>query len=370
MLFLLLLLYFQIISGSSTIDLKTKLLENYRKDTLPILNNNKINVSIGVALRALNQIDHISGQLKINLWLRYKWTDELLKWNDSIKTLKFVTDPTVSDSIWIPDIYLYNTGENPMEDLAYTLATVTNKGEVMLSRPGIITSTCRFNLSNFPYDQQYCHLKFGSWSHNANEIFLQNFDPFFDISNYQENEEWDLISFNSSINTKIYSCCPDPYQDITFGITIRRKSHYFNLNIILPAFTTASLMIMTFLIPRNSGERISFATTVMLSIVVFLLILSDNLPKTATSPLISLMFIGLLLFSLIGLFAVICMSALDDNIMCYKKRIEGDNLEISVNELENKKKYLLFKVELGYTLIFIIGFTSFIIAIVSMIPSY
>ena len=131
-------------------------------------------------------------------------------------------------------------------------------------------------------------------------------------------------------------------------------------------------MIMTFLIPRNSGERISFATTVMLSIVVFLLILSDNLPKTATSPLISLMFIGLLLFSLIGLFSVICMSAIGNNISCCQnnKRIHAEDLDINMDEIKNNKNYLLFKIELGYTICFIIGFISFILAIITKIPKY
>ena len=60
-------------------------------------------------------------------------------------------------------------------------------------------------------------------------------------------------------------------------------------------------MIVSLLIPWDSGERISFAVTVMLSIV-FLLILSENLPKTKTKPLLSRMLIGLVFFSLFVVF--------------------------------------------------------------------
>lgn len=370
--YLLFIIYPILIVCFQITELKNNILNNYRRDIIPLINVSKINVSIGIALRALNKVNHINGQIEINLWLRYKWKDKYLQWNDNIKSLNFFTDPSLSDSIWVPDIYLYNTGENPMINMAYTSATVNNNGDVSLSRPGIIIAKCKFDLKDFPYDEQICYLKFGSWSYNANQIFLQSFTPSIDIDNYQKNEEWDLISYNTTINTKKYACCEELYQDITFSITIRRKPHYYNLNIILPAFTTASLMILTFLIPRNSGERISFATTVMLSIVVFLLILSDNLPKTASSPLISLMFIGLLLFCLVGLFATICIGTLSEfPQICNKNKISNENLENSISEsqskIDNKTNNYIYKIEFYYSAIYIIIFISFIIIIINQL---
>ena len=68
----------------------------------------------------------------------------------------------------------------------------------------------------------------GSWSYNANEIYLKKYVPFFDVSNYQENEEWKLVSYSSAINSKKYECCEEEYQDITFKIVIRG-----DLNIII-----------------------------------------------------------------------------------------------------------------------------------------
>lgn len=55
--------------------------------------------------------------------------------------------------------------------MAYTSAIVGNNGDVSLSRPGIIISKCRFDLKDFPYDEQICYLKFGSWSYNTNQFF-------------------------------------------------------------------------------------------------------------------------------------------------------------------------------------------------------
>ena len=186
----------------------------------------------------------------------------------------FRTDPNIGSSIWVPDIYLYNTAENPLIDIAHTNAVVNKYGEVVLSRPGIITSTCNFNLSQFPYDIQYCDLKMGSWSYSSDKIYLGKFNPAIDIGSFQENEEWTLLNYTTTINTVKYACCEDTYQDITFSFILKRKSSYYDHNLVLPAVFTASLMIFTMFIPWDSGERISYATTIMLSIVVFLLILS------------------------------------------------------------------------------------------------
>jgi len=292
---------------------------DYNNNVIPI-NDYPLDLSMGLALRSLNKVDQLEGIITSNVWLRYYWNDKNLKWNpedyNNISFLSLKTDHEYDMSIWVPDIYLYNTAENPLENLALTNAIVHSNGDILWSRPGMITSTCSFHLQDFPYDQQNCTLKFGSWSYSG--LFLNLVKESIDISNYQVNEEWDLIETTITKNTEYYSCCPEPYYDITFNLILRRKNGYYNLNIILPTFATASLMILTLFVPWDSGERISFAATVMLSLIVFLLILSENLPKSDEKPLLSRMLIGLTLFSLISLVFTIFVSAMhsyknDDN---------------------------------------------------------
>lgn len=364
---------------NKNVEIKNKLMADYRKDVLPIRNNTMVNVSVGIALRSINEVNHIKGQLKLNIWLRTRWFDENLRHQDG--NMKFYTDPSIAQSIWIPDIYLYNMGEK--EELEYPLADVSENGGVRLSRPGLITITCKFNLENFPYDEQLCEIKMGSWSYNANEIYLKKYDPFFDVSNYQENEEWKLISYSSVINSKKYECCEEEYQDITFKIVIRRRSEYYNLNIIFPGFMTASLMIISLLIPHSTGERVSFATTIMLSVIVFLLILSDNLPKTSKNPLISYMFVGLLMISLLILFVVIIISGKYEGIKVCVKGNDDINVETSrdINNEEmvigdegrklrvNRKKKII-KSERRYVMIFMFLYVIFMLVMIMSVPKY
>lgn len=293
--------------------LRKKLFESYDLQSRPIIKRDKpVVLKMGVAIRAFNSIDQVAGTITSNVWLRYYWKDEHLIWVpekfNNINKLTVNTNPEYDNPIWIPDIYLYNTAEMPQAELDYSKAILYNNGNIIWSRPGIIKSTCIFDLTLFPYDTQTFHLKFGSWSYHDGDIKLQPTENAIDISNYQLSDSWMLKNYSIMTNTKKYDCCPENYSDITFNFTLTRKAGYYTLNIIIPTFATATLMIISLLVPWNSGERISFAITVMLSIIVFLLILSENLPKSDSKPLLSVMLIGLTFFSLFVVFFTVIIS--------------------------------------------------------------
>ena len=293
--------------------LKSKLFENYMADTIPTIDK-PINLSMGIAIRAINNVNQIDGTIDLNIWLRYSWNDYNLIWNESesnISSIILRTDPELDNCIWTPDIYLYNTAENPLENLKMSNAEVNSNGNIFWSRPGIIKLTCHFDLSDFPYDRQRCYIKLGSWSYSGFKLLLSPGSPTVDLENFQENEEWNLELVDFKINDLKYACCPHKYYDITFILTLKRYSEYYENNIIIPTFATASLIIVTLIIPWSSGERISFAITVMLAIIVFLLILSDSLPKSNNTPLLSRIITGLTIFSLFGVLFTVLVSALD-----------------------------------------------------------
>lgn len=55
-----------------------------------------------------------------------------------------------------------------------------------------------------------------------------------DVSNYQANGEFDLVDFSARRNVEYYSCCPEPYPDITYEIRLRRRPMFYVFNLILP----------------------------------------------------------------------------------------------------------------------------------------
>ena len=55
----------------------------------------------------------------------------------------------------------------------------------------------------------------------------------------------------------IYDCCPAPYLDITFRIHIRRRTLYYFFNLIIPCVLIASMAVLGFTLPSDSGEKLS-----------------------------------------------------------------------------------------------------------------
>ncbi|ELK24163.1 Neuronal acetylcholine receptor subunit alpha-7 [Myotis davidii] len=78
-----------------------------------------------------------------------------------------------------------------------------------------------------------------------------------DISGYIPNGEWDLIGIPGKRSERFYECCKEPYPDVTFTVTIRRRTLYYGLNLLIPCVLISALALLVFLLPADSGEKIS-----------------------------------------------------------------------------------------------------------------
>jgi nicotinic acetylcholine receptor len=51
-----------------------------------------------------------------------------------------------------------------------TKAIVTFEGNVSWKPPAIYKSSCEINVEYFPFDEQSCIMKFGSWTYNGFQV--------------------------------------------------------------------------------------------------------------------------------------------------------------------------------------------------------
>jgi len=63
-------------------------------------------------------------------------------------------------------------------------------------------------------------------------------------------------------NVNFYACCPEPYVDITFVIHIQRRTLYYFFNLIVPCVLIASMAVLGFTLPPDSGEKLSLGKRV------------------------------------------------------------------------------------------------------------
>ncbi|CAL8269815.1 unnamed protein product [Gadus morhua 'NCC'] len=280
---------------------------NYNRLERPVHNDSApIVVELGLTLLQIIDVDEKNQVMITNAWLQLHWTDVYLMWNPEsypgVQTIRFP-----SSQVWVPDILLYNSADERFDATFHTNVLVNSSGACQYIPPGILKSTCYIDVRWFPFDVQKCDLKFGSWTHNGWLLDLQMMDV--DISTYIPNGEWDLVGVPAKRNELYYECCKEPYPDVTFTVTMRRRTLYYGLNLLIPCVLISGLALLVFLLPADSGEKISLGITVLLSLTVFMLLVAEIMPATSDSvPLIAQYFASTMM--IVGLSVVVTVLVL------------------------------------------------------------
>nr|KAF6348063.1 cholinergic receptor nicotinic alpha 2 subunit [Myotis myotis] len=178
-------------------------------------------VRFGLSIAQLIDVDEKNQMMTTNVWLKQEWSDHKLRWNPA--EFGNITSLRVpSEMIWIPDIVLYNNADGEFVVNHMTKAHLFSTGTVHWVPPAIYKSSCSIDVTFFPFDQQNCKMKFGSWSYDKAKIDLQPMEQTVDLKDYWESGEWAIVNATGTYNTKKYDCCAEIYPDVTYYFVIRR----------------------------------------------------------------------------------------------------------------------------------------------------
>ncbi|KYN08172.1 Acetylcholine receptor subunit alpha-like 1 [Cyphomyrmex costatus] len=329
------------------------LLSNYNRLIRPVGNNSdRLTVRMGLRLSQLIDVNLKNQIMTTNVWVEQEWHDYKLRWNpDEYGGVDTLHVP--SEHIWLPDIVLYNNEITPIRfdldivhDIAdihrdnvmhnvrlakpqitadgnyevtiMTKAILNHTGKVIWKPPAIYKSFCEINVEYFPFDVQTCFMKFGSWTYDGYTVDLQHLlqtedsnriDVGIDLTDYYISVEWDILDVPAVRNEAFYICCEEPYPDIIFNITLRRKTLFYTVNLIVPCVGISFLSVLVFYLPSDSGEKVSLSISILLSLTVFFLLLAEIIPPTSiTVPLLGrylLFTMVMVTFSVIATIAVL-----------------------------------------------------------------
>uniref|UniRef100_A0A4W5JPH7 Neuronal acetylcholine receptor subunit alpha-7 n=1 Tax=Hucho hucho TaxID=62062 RepID=A0A4W5JPH7_9TELE len=271
------------VQGPHQRTLLKNLLKDYNRMERPV-GNDSHSLTVFFSINLMQIMDVVGINVHITFVILSSWFDHYLQWNQTeypgVKNLRFTTD-----QVWTPDILLYNSADDDFDSTFKTNVLVNSSGFAEYLPPGIFMSTCNVDVRWFPFDIQKCEMKFGSWTYDGWLMDLQMNEA--DISGYMSNGEWDLVGVPGTRSEVYYDCCKEPYPDVTFVVTIRRRTLYYALNLLIPCVLLSSMTLLIFLLPADSGEKISLGITVLLSLTVFMLLVAEIMPATSDSiPLI------------------------------------------------------------------------------------
>lgn len=162
-----------------------------------------------------------------------------------------------------------------------TKAHLFHDGRIKWVPPAIYKSSCSIDVTFFPFDQQNCTMKFGSWTYDRTKIDLISMAGNVDQMDYWESGEWVLVDAVGNYNIKKYECCHEVYSDITYSFIIRRLPLFYTINLIVPCLLISCLTVLVFYLPSDCGEKMTLCISVLLALTVFLLLISKIVPPTS-----------------------------------------------------------------------------------------
>ncbi|XP_061189725.1 neuronal acetylcholine receptor subunit alpha-3-like [Saccostrea echinata] len=254
--------------------------EKYDKKIRPVRDySTAVQMDVSLFLFSINKLDEVQEKLVTTAYLELVWIDEYLTWDpEDHEGIEHFYIP--QKEIWTPDIVLKG-GFTRFQELGgdFYYLDLDSDGQITWLPYEVFESRCPIDITYFPFDEQICSISFVIWSYARDEVEICCSNHGMKFYQYEENSIWSIVNTNFTI-------IDDPgirESEIMFTLHLRRKPFYFIRNIIIPVVLLAILNILTFVIPVDSGEKLTFGMTVFLSFLVFLNVISAQLPTNSES---------------------------------------------------------------------------------------
>ena len=85
-----------------------------------------------------------------------------------------------------------------------TRVILSSDGQCTWYAPTILGSGCNIDITYFPFDDQMCELKFGSWTYNGLQVNIIQMLDQADLTDYMKSSEFQLVSARAKRNVVKY----------------------------------------------------------------------------------------------------------------------------------------------------------------------
>ena len=231
-------------------------------------------------------LDIISGKLLSPGYLIASWTDEQLIWNST--DFNGIEQFSVSaTSIWVPSFVQFGADDGKID---VAPVWVCSNGTVVWLLGGLFEAFCKLDILHYPFDEHLCVFEIVPSTTTSSEIQLKTLSADRSSEVSIEHGEWE-IKYSLS-NTDTFT---EPVSGTTFVIfsktlKMSRRYMFVFVHTCIPLVLLTLLNMAVFVVPIHSGEKISFATSILLNFVFFTSSMSDHLPHNSLQlPYISIL---------------------------------------------------------------------------------
>ncbi|XP_066304375.1 uncharacterized protein [Branchiostoma lanceolatum] len=254
-------------------------------------------ISFNGSVEQIVDLDEKKELLVASVIIDFTWRDGRLKWDakyyGNIETL---TVP--GSSIWTPAFTLKKNADPLYGGLPKDVPLlITTDGTVTWRVETLTTTICEADPFFFPADTMECHICFSASYAIEQTIECGEGSSCGVWSPPQTEGEWyrkDRILAQGN-------------KEACFAVHLARIPLFHIATTVGPCVILVVLMIITFIMPVDRGDRISFGVTILLSMVVSLVFVTEVLPVKGALPFFAMLIVvcmalmGLFLFFTIGI---------------------------------------------------------------------
>lgn len=211
-----------------------------------------------------------------------RWKDGRVTWDPS-DYADILQVQVGMRNLWRPDFVI----ENVVGTSSFYIGSdddvveMTHGGDMVWSPTGSFQTICKVDVVRFPFDAQACRIELTTWMADSSNVHLKLSDPPVNYHAFIESGEWDLAAIESAFRVVHEPEASGNYsfQRLEYTYHLKRRSSFYVMSILLPVLLLSLMNALVFLLPAESGERLSMSVTSMLSLTIFLGNIGDMTPS-------------------------------------------------------------------------------------------
>ncbi|XP_078681756.1 uncharacterized protein LOC144916503 [Branchiostoma floridae x Branchiostoma belcheri] len=231
-------------------------------------------ISFNGSIELIVDLEEKKELLVASLVIDFTWQDSRLSWDP--KYYHNISSFSVpGSSIWTPTLTLKRNADPLYQGLPKDVPVrVSSNGQITWRVETLTTTVCDADPFYFPADTMECAICFSASSATEQTIECREGSLCNVLSTARQEGEWYRKDrFFSKGNTE--AC---------FTVQLERIPLFHIATTVGPCVILVVLMTITFVMPIDRGDRISFGVTILLSMVVTLVFVTDVLPVKGALP--------------------------------------------------------------------------------------
>ncbi len=255
------------VMGPKSFDVPT----GYDKMARPFKNGPPCNVTIGITIKRVADVNDKEGSVVFDVLFLTQWTDPRLK-NIAFKRI-------LPKDVWTPGLFVSNEGKEP--DWFSSDMVLNKDGSILYDRRVLVTVEHAFELSSFPFDHHDIPIVINSFGYDANDVLLwadHKMDS--NVANLKDST-WALQGF--TMEALIKKTLLSPKDSVIVGtLHTKRKTTMILTTILMPLILIVLFTFLSFFVwEKDFGSRITITSIGFLTVMAFMFVVNDQLPRIA-----------------------------------------------------------------------------------------